>query len=134
MVWLGFCVIAAVIAMLLALLTACGDKRDLEVGWHEIEPHRDAPIRGFEIGSVTVPGHTQRVRFYMWGIPKDDDLADEDPYIFGEMDRGPSSELGALALAAYNHGGMRIILSGPKAYVVTSDEEQELFYEVEHAQ
>jgi hypothetical protein len=68
MVWLTLCVIAAVIAMLSALLTACGNKMDREVGWHEIEPHRDAPIRGFEISSVTVPGHTQRVRFYMLGI------------------------------------------------------------------
>jgi hypothetical protein len=80
------------------------------------------------------------------GIPKDG-LADEDeePYIFGEMDRDSHmvfsleenlkfSDLGRLAFAAYNHGAMRIILNGRKAYVVTSDEEQWLSYEAERAE
>jgi hypothetical protein len=131
----------------LVVLTGCGEsfeqRLDREVGWHEIKPHvYDAKVGGIEIGTVTVPGRTQRVTFFMWGIPKDSLADDEEPYVIGEMDRDlhmvlssdedlKYSDLGKLAAAAYYHGGSRVILTRRKAYLVTSDEEQDAIYEAQ---
>jgi hypothetical protein len=77
----------------------------------------------------------------MGGIPKDDLFVEyEDPYIIGEMDRDPHgvlsmdeyekySGLGVLAAAACNHGAFRVILTGRKAYAVTSDWERQVAYD-----
>src|SRR5215469_2532693 len=117
----------------LVVLTGCGEsfeqRLEREVGWHEIKPHYDAKIGGIEIGKVTVPGHTEQMAtFFMWGIPKDSLYGDdEEPYVIGEMAR--DSNLERLAAAAYYHGGSRIILTERKAYVVTSDSEQDAIHE-----
>ena len=54
----------------------------------------------------------------------------EEPKIIGEMNRDAEhglddiSNLGRLALAEYNHGVGRVILTTHKAYLVTSDIEE----------
>ncbi len=81
-----------------------------------------------------MPGHTQRCTFYLWGVPKEAYLdKDEEPRIIGEMDRDvivsdldDLADLSRIALAAYNHGGLRVILTTHKAYLVTSDIEDAL--------
>jgi hypothetical protein len=123
-----------VLAPLVVLFTSCeeeGHKIDREVGWREVKSY-PTTAHGIEIGSITVPGHTQRVTFYSWGIPKDTYLDEnEEPRIIGEMNRDVTvndpddlSDLGRIALAAYNHGGVRVILTKHKAYLVTSDIEE----------
>jgi hypothetical protein len=92
--------------VLLVVLTGCGEsfkqRLDREVGWHEIKPPYDAKIGGIEIGSVTVPGHTQQVKFFMWGIPKDSLAEDEEPYVIGEMDREGHGVLSLNELVKYS--------------------------------
>jgi nitrogen fixation-related uncharacterized protein len=107
-------------------------KIDREVGWKKVTPYYTT-THGVEIGQVTVPGHTQRVTFFLWGIPKESYLdEDEEPRIIGEMDRDvyvkdqdDLAGLDRIALAAYNHGGTGVILTEHKAYLVTSDTEEE---------
>lgn len=130
-----------VLVPLVVLFTSCegeGHKIDREVGWREVKSY-PATTHGIEIGRLTVPGHTQRVTFYLWGIPKEAYLdEDEEPRIVGEMDRDvivddpdDLSDLGRIALAAYYHGGLRVILTKHKAYLVTSDIEEDLNARVE---
>ena len=124
--------LAAVVA-----LTSCRESEehriDREVGWQAIKKPYYKTTHGLKIGEITVPGHTQRVTFFLWGIPKEDyyDEGDE-PLVIGEMDRDAdfnsegSDDLGdldRLAIAAYNHGALRVILAEHKAYLVTSDVE-----------
>ena len=41
-----------------------------------------------KIGEITVPGHTQRVKFLLRGIPKEEYYEEDDePLVIGEMDR-----------------------------------------------
>jgi hypothetical protein len=125
-----------VLAPLVVLFTSCGEseghKTDRHVGWRDVEesyPPATPTTHGIEIGRVTVPGHTQWVTFYLWGIPKEAYLDDdEEPRIIGEMDRhvitndlDDLADLSRIALAAYYHGGLRVILTTDKAYLVTSD-------------
>ena len=124
-----------IISSLSALLAACENqdqKIDRELAWRDIDPPYDVQTHGVRVGEMTVPGHTQRVTFFMWGIAKGDYLdEDEEPHVIGEMNL---NALDKIALAAYNHGSLRVILTKHKAYAVTSDEEQDLAEEARRAQ
>lgn len=62
-------------------------KIDREVEWKEVKPYYTT-THGVEVGQVTVPGHNQRVTFYMWEIPKEAYIdQNEKPKIIGEMNR-----------------------------------------------
>ncbi len=78
------------LAPLVVLFTSCESeihKTDRHVGWREVKSY-PTTTHGIEIGRVTVPGHTQQVTFYLWGIPKEAYLDnDEEPRIIGEMNR-----------------------------------------------
>jgi hypothetical protein len=134
-----------------ALLAACENqeqKIDRELAWRDVKPPRDVDTHGVRIGDMTVPGHTQRVTFFLWGIAKEDYMDESDePQIIGEMDLDAwihdtkdledlkaLAELDKVALAAYNHGSVRVVLTKHKAYAVTSDEEEDLAAEARRAQ
>jgi hypothetical protein len=89
-------------------------------------------------GEINVPGHTQMVTFFLWGFPKESYFDGDDiPRVIGEMDRDTPlaaaddhlADLSRIALAAYNHGAMRIVLTKHKAYLVTSGATEEAAYE-----
>jgi hypothetical protein len=110
-------------------LTSCDEgvtnRVDRELGWHKVTPYF-AERHGAEIGYVTVPNLTQRVEFFMWGIPKEDEDDDEEPRIIAECSRDlidlkdtdSYTDLERIAVAAEEQGCDRAILSGHKAYLV----------------
>jgi hypothetical protein len=87
---------------------------------------------------MRVPGHTQRVTFFLWGIPKESyssDVEEEELEVRDELDRDAWinvkdrddwPELDRIAFSAYNHGSLRVILTKHKAYFVGSVLEDEL--------
>ena len=50
---------------------------------------------------------------------------DGSPTLYFIKDSDHLSDLDRIALAAYNHGGLRVILTKHKAYLVTSDLEED---------
>jgi hypothetical protein len=124
-----------------ALLSACDSeeqKLDRELAWKDIKPPYDLTTHGVRIGDMTVPGHTQRCTFFLWGIAKEDYIEEGDvPRVFGVMDRdawlnekdlhhwSKRADLNWIALEAYNHGTLRVVLTEHKAYAVTSDAQEE---------
>jgi hypothetical protein len=133
-------------AVLLVLLSGCGKstaaKINEEFSCHQVERY-DAPSQGIRLGTIAVPGHTQEVTLFLWGIPPDSPEVEgvnngppDVPYIFGEMNREPDldmliknhpdlkdhiPELSLIALAAYNNGAPMVILTKNKVYMASTN-------------
>ena len=118
-------------------------KTNEEFSYHEVKRY-NAPSRGIRLGTIAVPGHTQEVTLFLWGIPPDSPEVEgvnneppEVPYIFGEMNREPDLDmlikdhpnlndhipaLSLIALAAYSNGCSMVILTKDKVYMASTDE------------
>jgi hypothetical protein len=134
-------------AVLLVSFLGCGkstaSKINEEFSYHAVKRY-DAPSHGIRLGTIAVPGHTQEVALFLLGIPPDSPEVEgvnneppEVPYIFGEMNREPDldmlvkdhpdlhdqipHELSLIALAAYNNGGVLVILTKDKVYMASTD-------------
>jgi len=108
-------------------------KIDHEVAWKDVKgyPHDDAwsPHRKYNRARTYTARDTLSL-----GVPKEAYYdPDEEPRIIGEMDRDvivigddDLANLDRIALAAYYHGGGRVILTEHKAFLVTSDWEADV--------
>ena len=140
----------SIICAIVVLLSACGDsesvKLDRDFAYQSVQ-RRDAPGNGVRLGSIQVPGHTQEVTLFLYGVPPDSEevegMDDEPPdvrYIYGEINREPNlkllekdftlkqylPELSWIALVAYYHGGRLVILTKDKVYFARTDTEDEI--------
>jgi hypothetical protein len=120
-------------AVLLAGCESNEHRIDREVAWKDVKPY-DVTKHGVDIGWITVPGHTQEVRFFLWGIPREEEeyMKDDQLQICATMDRDAESheimskhetdnlgDLTRLSIAAYNHGFGIVILTERIAYAAS---------------
>ena len=67
--WLAIGIVLAPIALWFVIRESPAHKIDREVRWKSVTPPYYTTAHAVEVGNVTVPGHTQQLTFYMWGIP-----------------------------------------------------------------